>query len=333
MADIATAAKMNLPGGFFSRLIEIPVPKPKHGGVYDLANFDGSRAQRVKAARKLTKIIASACANNHGFVFRKYVKALIKDPASAIRIVGAARDEFMDSVDIDREEALQWRRAQIFAFLFGAGFYAIKLNLLPWTVSQLREALQKSLTASWAALPESTNMLEAGLKRLRGHLRRNDRIVAAGAVKDIMAVDGWWETVGRTKTYMVLGKRFRGLFSSSAQHHRVEKYLRKKGILIPGPKGNPTKQPKLPGTKKKAPRCYELRVPADGSHSVLFPRRKPTAATGGKPEPTQQRTSRKLGRPGGWSKSKGVRSNAPAKKQPQHQPAPKKGRWPNRAAR
>ena len=34
----------------------------------------------------------------------------------------------MKTVDIDREEAPQWRRAEVFAFLFGAGVYAIELS-------------------------------------------------------------------------------------------------------------------------------------------------------------------------------------------------------------
>ena len=294
MADIAATAKMNLPGGFYSRLIEIPVPKPKNGGVFDLANFEGSRSKRVKAARKLSKKIASACGKNHGFVFRKYVEAIIKDPAMAVQTVSAAREKFLKVVDIDRSEAMQWRRAEVFAFLYGAGVYAIKLKLLPWTVAQLSEALQKCLAASWTALPKSTNMLEAGLERLRGHLRRRDRIVAASAVKNLKAIDGWWETAGGNKTYMVLGKRFRGLFASSAQRLRVEKYLKKKGVLIPGAKGKPTKQPLLPGTSKKAARCYELRVPADACPSVLFPRSKPPAANGGKAKESPQAAKKKL---------------------------------------
>ena len=98
-----------------------------------------------------------------------------------------------------------------------------------------------------------------------------------------------------------------------AQRHRVEKFLRKKSILIPDAKGKPTKQPKLPGTGKKAPRCYELRVPADGSDSALFPRKKPKVASGGKPKVTQQG---KLGRPGGPSKTKGIAADAAAPQQP-----------------
>jgi hypothetical protein len=141
----------------------------------------------------------------------------------------------------------------------------------------------KCHAASRGTIPRKKDELKEGMQRLTECMNNKNRIVKASDVTDSGSIDGWWMMQGDRKTYYVIGTVWRSLFASDKQRKLVEEYLAKKGILLPGSDGKPTKQPLLPNAAKKAPRCYVLRA--------LKPKRLPDARPAGK------RGSQKVKRP------------------------------------
>jgi hypothetical protein len=122
-------------------------------------------------------------------------------------------------------------------------------------------AVNKCHASSRLTIPKEQSELQEGIRRLTAGLRDGKRIVPAESVKELCAIDGWRTVRGGRRTICVFGERWLTYFTSGKQGKLVEADYLRRGILVPGPDGEPTKQPLLPNTNRRAPRCYELREP------------------------------------------------------------------------
>jgi len=134
LAELFAAAGRIFENGEAVRLLDLQVPDPQQGGIFDNAG--------KKAPRELVKDVEDAIAENYGHLLGRWVRALAKANIKTIRdIVAREETEFL-SVLKDTSPVLS-RIARYFSLVDIAGRYAAKGGLFPVDAECVREACLK----------------------------------------------------------------------------------------------------------------------------------------------------------------------------------------------
>lgn len=217
LAEIESIVGRQLRPGVRVRIIEIPASVTKDAeGVFDrLPKAAGVGQKRTAYAQKLTEELARACAANNGKVFAVYIKRLLADLEGAKAFVATRTEKFATTAKFDRTKGEEYRRVKHFAFLYGAGAYAIELGLLPWSRKQLLRAIRtcyRASRASAAAAAQPAGVARPALAgtpkdRLLMHLSDPKRVAEwpkrGGIAANGLEIDGWKHQEGRRTVYRV----------------------------------------------------------------------------------------------------------------------------------
>jgi hypothetical protein len=270
LAEIEAAVERAFRGGVGVRLVEIPMTVSTGAeGIFDrLPKEAGTDKKKTAYANKLAKDVRRACKKNNGKVFVAWIKKLLTDLGAAQTFVRARMEKFISKADFNRSNRPEYRHAEHFAFLYGAGAYAIECGFLPWSRGQLLKAVMKCYRASRASLTGKPDPRASLMSDLMQHLDDAKRVIAWPKVKKAANngpdVDGWKRQDGDGTFYRIKTTAFRRWFPSSPARTVLEQELVSKKILILGKKGKFTFQERAPKSETRVG-VYHLRVPAGTS--------------------------------------------------------------------
>jgi putative DNA primase/helicase len=251
LTEIETIVGNQFRPGVRVRVLEIPMSVTKDAeGIFDkLPKQAGKGDQSTKFANRLTKDLRRACAKNSGYVFIGYIKKIVADLTEAKKFVRVRMDWFMEHTKFDRSKGEGYRRAEHFAFLYGAGAYAIELGFLPWSRKQLLDAIRACYRASRASVAaaapdlavapaDPVATLEA---KLHEHLRDAKRVVPwpkrGDAANDGPGIDGWKQQEGDYTHYRIKTSAINRWFHSAVVDKAVlaaDKNARRATQRVPG---------------------------------------------------------------------------------------------------
>jgi uncharacterized protein (DUF927 family) len=269
LAEIEAVVGRQFRPGVRVRVVEIPMSLDKNAeGIFDrLPEGAGEGAARTKFANDMVGDLRRACAKNSGKVFVAYIKEIVADLKTAEKFVRARMEWFTENTKFDRTNREEYRRIEHFAFLYGAGAYAIKLGFLPWSRQQLLKAIRACYRASRASAATAPNPKVALESNLMQHLHDDQRVVqwpkrGHGAM-DGPQIDGWKRQEGSHTLYRVKASAFRQRFPLPDVRAAVEDLMVSKGWLVRGKNASCCRQERVPGGAARIG-VYQLQIPIGG---------------------------------------------------------------------
>jgi hypothetical protein len=264
LRQVAESNRQSRGSGEQVRLIDIPAYLGKRPHIFDRAEGETNVDIQMRFER-----LREACAQNHGHVFRRYLRYLI----SLSDLDGKARrhrDRFVRMVS--GETIGDQDLARKFGVIYAGGRLAISARLVPWTNLELRDAIVRCYQASSAAAPSDAAVSQQGRDKLRAFLRSFPTI---GALREDSV--GFVEKQPKANRYIVTTEAFARVFASKQEQTLVMDALLQDGWLTPSQKVNgskltPKKQFSWPDHKRV--RSYEIRWPRGSSSSKNKKRRK-----------------------------------------------------------
>jgi hypothetical protein len=270
LGEIEAAVESSFRGGVGVRLVEIPMCLDAGAvGIFDnLPDNAGRGKQQTAYANKLAKNVRQACRKNNGRIFILWIKKLLADPSSAKAHVRARMEKFISKAGFDRSNRLEYRHAEHFAFLYGAGSYAIECGFLPWSRKQLWTTITKCYNASRASLISRPDPAEAVLADFLRHLHDETQVVSWPKQNDPVNagsnIDGWMRVDGTDNVYRIKATAVRRWFPTSSVRTALEQALISKKYLIVKKKGEYSTQQRVPKSDTRL-LVYDLRIPTGTS--------------------------------------------------------------------
>jgi hypothetical protein len=168
IAELAARCGDKRTGGESRRLIDVPVYFDGLGHIFD----------RAANAKKLTQTdlnslfssIHAACARNHGHIFTKYIKFLMRSKADLPDKVARHVERFRTKNTNSRTSIVEADIVRKFGLLYAGGALAIEGVALPWTRQALLEAASKCCGAALETLSSDQRVRDEGWRLLRTRL-------------------------------------------------------------------------------------------------------------------------------------------------------------------
>jgi hypothetical protein len=110
-----------------ARWIDVPVPEPEAGGIFD--ELGGSPNEKLKKSAALIRRMENGIASNYGLLMPRWIELLLKKDLAA-RVVELC-DKFVKAAE-PQGQPWESRFARKFGLLYAAGKIATENGLLPW---------------------------------------------------------------------------------------------------------------------------------------------------------------------------------------------------------
>lgn len=244
------------------RLVEIPVPEPKLGGIFNAPRLE--LAERSKLGRELSQQVDEVIRANYGVAIRPYIHYLLERGTDLEVEVKDLMDEFMDRIG-GSSTPFALRLAAKFALVCAGGRIAVRAGVAPFSERRCIRACETLYHQSLEAMdgrPEMTaaDFLDALLAatkepgRLpwveRGQHFSGDDQQALGVVR----------TLDGHETALIGNNRLKQITGDDVPADVLE-MLQKRNVLVPGKDGNMTRQVVVKGWQGgDRPRfyCFDL---------------------------------------------------------------------------
>lgn len=197
----------------------------------------------------------------HGTAFRTFVRKLIALSDGRARVIDQA-------VEFFRNKALRSDDGDIigdvvgkFALLYAAGRLAIRFGIVPWTKSQLCDALITSLEAAKLHIPNDRKTLDNGKRLLR------EKLDNLPSKTDWNANHCGFKSKRPSVNFLVQCEAFNATFESAHQQSLVRDWLKQTRRIELSKGGTATsRQPKsqFPWPDGKRRRSYRIFAKANG---------------------------------------------------------------------
>jgi hypothetical protein len=154
------------PEGAQARMIPVPIPPGRRGGIFNRMN--GTRSQKVKLGRQLAREVEETIAANFGVLMPEYLRQLVPLRNETRPRVRQIIDEFVDKMHANSDP---WERrfAKKFGIVLAAALLLSEFGLTPWSEQRARDAVArvyKRSRAASASVKEATDRLLVRLQRL-----------------------------------------------------------------------------------------------------------------------------------------------------------------------
>jgi hypothetical protein len=272
LSEVEHSAGTQFREGVRVRTIEIPCALGGDSvGVVDGFPEDSDTAENdpVQFAERWVEELSSACRENHGAMFKKWVSIIASDPELARKMVEKGQLEFKQHAQYNHDSRIERRHLKPFAFIYGSLYLASEWSLLGLSRVAIRNSILKLHRLSLAQLRERHLPLEAALETLIAQLSDKSRIVLKGDLGDygLETRDGWLELEAGLVIFRVKSSSFRSWFDNGAMRDAVERHLLEAHVLRKDSRGNRTKQVRAPdGTRQQV---YQLAYTRDKLDSRL----------------------------------------------------------------
>jgi hypothetical protein len=154
------------PEGAQARMIPVPIPPGRRGGIFN--RMEGTTSRKVKLGRKLAEQVDETIAANFGVLMPEYLRHLVPVREKMRPRVRQIIDEFVDKMHANTDP---WERrfAEKFGIVLAAAVLLAEFRLTPWTEQRARNAVArvyKRSRAASASVDEATDNLIDRMKKL-----------------------------------------------------------------------------------------------------------------------------------------------------------------------
>jgi hypothetical protein len=229
--------------------------------IFDRAHADVALTQ--EELQKLFAEVTSACAKNHGQVYRRYLRHLIAQRPRLKRTILKYQRAFIKKVVGSSDNTDVADLARKFGLIYAGGRMGIDAKVLPWKRADLFDAIKKCYDGARALLLDDELLLERGRKALRSYLMALPRLkkLKGAAFTDASGFVDDQETCHRC---IVRTEALSGVFASRHQQRLVTAALTQEGMVtLASRRGNTQPGPQLQFTwpNGKRVRSYEIKWP------------------------------------------------------------------------
>lgn len=227
IADLAASCGEQRTGGERRRLIDVPVYFDGLGHIFD----------RAKKAEKLTHTelatmfssIHAACSRNHGHIYTKYIKFLIRCRSDLRNMIGHHVKRFT-AKHAKQTNILEADIIRKFGLIYAGGALAIEGAGLPWTQRALLDALSKGCNAALESLPSEERTRQAGWQLLLARLKS---LPQKRKIKrsEYSSIDGYVEPKPGRYRCVIKNDKFNRMFSNALQRKMVMDELARRGWI------------------------------------------------------------------------------------------------------
>jgi Domain of unknown function (DUF927) len=227
IADLAASCGEQRTGGESRRLIDVPLYFDGLGHIFD----------RAKKPEKLTQTelesmfstIHVACSRNHGHIFTKYIKFLIRRRNDLHNRIGDHVKRFT-AKHSNQTNILAADIIRKFGLIYAGGALAIEGVGLPWTQHALLDALSKTCNAALESLPSEERTRQAGWQMLKARLEglpRRHKIKRS----QYSSIDGYVVPKPGRYRCVIRNDKFNRMFSNPLQRKMVMDELARRGWI------------------------------------------------------------------------------------------------------
>ncbi|HEV2606193.1 MAG TPA: DUF927 domain-containing protein [Microvirga sp.] len=220
------------------RFIDIPVPPPKEGGIFDLLTGEDHAGQSTKLIKRLEE----ALGQTYGVLLQPWVEHLFQaDPPRRVRRL---MNRFLKRTG--PHTGVEDRIARKFALVYAAGKMAVEAGLLPWPKNLPWTATRTLWRRAKALRLQPDPELTDALKQLKEAIA-DPQVVRKAKPGKVLRVAKEHELIGVRYSHegtKVIGFRLEAVKAmiGKAQMSKVEKWLHESGVVLAGHGNRATKQ-------------------------------------------------------------------------------------------
>lgn len=247
--------------GEMVRLIEIPVPKPKKGGIFDrMASVELSTAD-------LAKQVEDAVRANFGHPVRAFLQRLTEDPQTYTQQAKVLVEKFVRKVGA-QDDAWTQRFATKFAITYAAACIAAEMKIAPWPRKHAFKCVARLYRRALNVVATPEEALADLLHRLAANATSKKRfpVLKKGNALPKGASKAAWgfrrKTRGTPANLAVHSEKFDKLVRPRKHADQVRTLLAREGYALPGKEGRIVTQLKIKGFGSSE-KPYFIRVRRD----------------------------------------------------------------------
>jgi putative DNA primase/helicase len=247
------------PEGAQARMIPVPVPPGRRGGIFN--RVEGFGSHRTKVGRQLASRVEETISSNYGVLMPGYLRELVPLRGELRGRVRKIIDEFVDEMHANNDP---WERrfAAKFGIVLAAALLMSEFGVAPWTKKRARIAVTAVYKRARAASASPKEAADALLRRLRKLVRAGTRFPAIQKGQSLspdQAKKAWgviWKLPNSKRTILVPYDRLKRLVQPSAITNAVLRELAAKEILLKADDGKLTRQVMIKGMTGNTKRRY-----------------------------------------------------------------------------
>jgi hypothetical protein len=232
--------------GEIVRLIEVPVPEIKKGGIFD-------RAETTElSTSELAKMTEHAVGDNYGYPIRAYLERLVADREGYAHRAAKLVERFIRKVGAQSDPWTQ-RFATKFAVIYAGAHIAAEMKIAPWPKRHAFKCVARLYRRARNVVATPEEALADLLHRLAANERSKTRFPALkkGETVSRDARKGAWgirrKTLGTPPNLAVLSKKLNKLVRPRRHAAQVRQLLADGGYTLPGKDGRIVSQLKVSG--------------------------------------------------------------------------------------
>ncbi len=262
----APNAKNSRKQGEAVRLIEIPVPGPDKGGIFD-GKADDDVDWKGRAAG-LSKEVEQTIARNHGVAIAHFIDAIIADLEEARKVLSDLASLFVGE-KLKPRTAIEQRIAKKFGLTYAAGMLAIKHGCAPFTENGLERACKWTFDVSLRQMGLGRFWSPSGIA---AHLLAESEkeylfptVEVGELVPEIIAplVKGIKRTIGKRGILAIRSEGLADLLPEMGRSDEILRRLATTGALLSGDGASRTRQIQVkgwPGGERPRFHVFDLEV-------------------------------------------------------------------------
>ena len=162
LESLARRGKWTRDAGDRARYIDVPVPLPNQGGIFD--RIDDDQANIPERARKLAAAVESTIARSYGVAFPPFIEYVIAHRPTTLAEFASDAAQFVE----ENAPADNWERrfALKFGYACAGGLLAVKAGVLPCTRTQVIRSVVRLYRRARSCLQTDLDLKAIGLGKL-----------------------------------------------------------------------------------------------------------------------------------------------------------------------
>jgi hypothetical protein len=246
--------KAKRPEGAQVRMVPLPVPPGKHGGIFN--RVTGAPEQISEQCKLLADQVNKTISENYGVIMPAYLGKLVPQRVKVAAETRSLIDQFVTKVGGGTDP---WERrfAEKFGIVLVGAILLSRFDLGPWTEERAWLAIETMYRKSRGASVSIADATEATLKRLRKLVKDKSkfrRVRKGEIIRDphkFAAIGFVREIDGRKNVVLIRYSLFRNHVRPPAVASQVLQSLAEKGIVLRRKDNKPTRQVMIKGVDKK----------------------------------------------------------------------------------
>lgn len=215
-------------GGDARRLVDVPIYFDGLDHIFDRIPKASELGQSELQA--LYRSVHTACAKNNGHIFAQYVRFLIKSRTTLPDKIRTNIKRFLDSMPSGGNSILHADIIRKFGLIYAGGALAIEGVELPWSRSDLLQAIVKCCKAALDTISSEQHILDDGWEKLKNRLMALPRLstIPQGRWSQI---DGYVEPQRGRYRCVLKTDKFNRTFANALQRTLVMDKLTRRGWI------------------------------------------------------------------------------------------------------